>query len=261
MLELNKCTVTADSLENLFNQTQSLTKLKMQFTIIEGAFVAPSRTTSIEELELIASNMDEQQSSLIQVVDHVGPHSNIKRLSINGCAEIKMRVLLSRSIQQFFLASASVQSIKFAYFNFQALSFGPIATAIKSSHNLQDLNINRCLFDSESTELLKLAVKKNWSLKRVNFGESRLYYDDDHDDDDRDVDDNEDVLTAIQLYCDRNKAVPQLIANPDAVPASLWPNILESGLNYEHKFDALFRSVMAMVDGVGQQKSLKRSPP
>jgi hypothetical protein len=84
-------------------------------------------------------------------------------------------------------------------------------------------------------------------LREVRFEESFLdddYYDDDDDDKD-------DGHTTIQLYCVRNKTVPQLIANPDAVPAYLWTNILVSELNYEHKHDALFRSLMALGDKVG----------
>jgi hypothetical protein len=247
-LRLSSVTVTADSLENLFNHTRSLTKLSMKWIIIEGAFIAPSRKSSIEELELVSGF---NESPLIQVLEYVRPNSNIKRLSI-FCRLIMpadMSVSLSRSIQQFLEASTSVQRIEFEMFTFQALSFGPIATAIKSSHDLLDLNFNRCSFDSESTELLKHAVKQNWSVKRVNFEES--YIDDD---------DNEDFLTTIQLYCVRNRTVPQLIADPGAVPASLWPKILESELNYEHKYDVLFKSLMALGDEVGQQKSLKRSP-
>jgi hypothetical protein len=109
----------------------------------------------------------------------------------------------------------------------------------------------------EHKRLLKNAVRQNWSLEKVSCVE---FPDDDSDadsdgDDEGDVvgDEDDDELTTVQSYCDRNITVPQLIANPDAVPLYVWPIILESVREYEYTYDALFRSLMALGDRVGNK--------
>jgi hypothetical protein len=357
-LSLSNMTIPADSLEYLFNHTQSLTKLTMSSRIsIEGAFVALSRNTSIEELTIYG----DVDSVWIKVLDHVGPQPNIKRLFIyGGLRLVNMSVPLSKSIQRFLEASATLQSIEFANYIFDAFTFEPIAAGLKQSQSLKKIRLFFCTFDYESRMLFQsvfqcpasniqtlnitgrtdfdtpvstvlseiIALKSNTSklseiklcletysngfdmaallgpleedstlesldlrsidttkgvnelfssiprlrgLKEITCSFSYT----------QNTDENKRLLKKavrpncslekvccvdfpdgnLQSYCDRNITVPQLIADPDAVPISVWPNILQSQLAYEYKHDSQFRSLMALGDIMGQQKSRKRSPP
>jgi hypothetical protein len=78
------------------------------------------------------------------------------------------------------------------------------------------------------------AFKKNMTLEKIDFHCPN-------------------IRTEIQSCCDRSKCIPRWIADPDAVAVSLWPNIYESALDYEHRYDGILRGLIAMGDRLGEQ--------
>jgi hypothetical protein len=155
-LSLRHIVTPSESLENLLCGTQSLTKLEIDSSSFEGQFAAiESHNRSIEELELVAVDTED---SLIHVLEHFGAKSKMKRLSIGSTSQSSdtdMSSVLSKCIQQLLGACSNLQTVHFRDFKFQASTFGPIATEIKTSQSLQNLQIDTCKFDSGSTDLFR----------------------------------------------------------------------------------------------------------
>jgi hypothetical protein len=74
------------------------------------------------------------------------------------------------------------------------------------------------------------AFKQNWSLEKVNCF--------------RWLEGVEDVLTKIQLTCDRNKTIQKWIAASHSVPTSYWPVVFASYVDNIHRHDVIFRGLI-----------------
>jgi hypothetical protein len=357
-ITLGEVVIPSDSLERLLCRTKSLTIFIMRSTTIQEsngvskkqALAAFSQNKSIVKLSL--GNVEE--SLLIPLFSQLNLNTNIKELSIASLSveHLRMSVVLSESIQQLLTESATLQTIEFRRYDFQASTFSLLSTGLKRSRCLQKLVLAGCRFDEESTELfrsiyqypelkmrslelsgptqfqndhlpsviseiigtskmtfvgihsffflhqdirdltyllrpleqdstleclhlcrlsnenfgvllssipklrglaaigfgfaddvdsanaVKLMIqvlKKNMSLKGVECN-SRFIGEDDH--------------IEMQRYCVRNIYIHQWIAEPDAVPASLWQYIFEAAHDYEYRTDVVFRGLMALGDRV-----------
>jgi hypothetical protein len=155
---LSTLTIPQKSLKILLSHTTSLIKLRILWASIEMSTeeitaqdALTDQNSSIEELEINGVGAP----LLIQVLEQFGSHSNIKRLSIDARWDCGKSVSLSRSVQQLLEASATLQTVEFAWWEFEASTFGPISSGLKNSKSLQNMVLSHCKLDSESEELLQ----------------------------------------------------------------------------------------------------------
>jgi hypothetical protein len=146
-IELEKVTLSLDSLTRLICSTQCLKKLVVNLILTEELGTISTRQTpeelpqnrSIEQLDI--ANVKE--AFVIQMLNHFGSQSKLKRLSINtndytwrGESNL-MSFSFSMRLQQLLESSSTLQSIELLDYYLHPSTFEPIAVGVMHSQSLQ----------------------------------------------------------------------------------------------------------------------------
>jgi hypothetical protein len=242
----------------------------------EPISVGVMRSQSLQKIALTSCKVDSKSALLLQNIFQC-PDANIQTIEISFDTEFEtpMCSFLSEIISSKPMASKLTEinlaeldndnkaKLDFATFlrpleevsTLEHLNLGFIGTPAKIQELLSCIPRMRGLkeitfhiqqdYYKENTKLISQAFRQNWSFEKVNCFLK---------------DDNED-LTEIHFDCARNKIIRKWIQASQPVPANSWYMVFASALEYEYRHDVIFRGLLVLGDGVGQQRSLKRSPP